>query len=196
MKMTFRMEISDSESEEEADENDETEVVVPKVNSEDETEKDEELELIQALIIRKNQRFQDNIEKVRGIVPLAQYVSPNGSPQKFDPDLDKNDLRWLIEGQKQKEKQRIRELEYQEKMLAANEDLFEKEQSEIGAPSGQDRFERPTAKPQPETEMPGLCGCSGLCEYYGLCLNLDNYEDIIVTSHIQPYQMDFLNKTI
>ena len=213
MKMTFRYE-SDSDEEEEAEEIeaeveveiDEIKAIEPEPEIESEEVKDEDFELIQALeskvlIFKNKQNFQENLENIRGTIPLAQYVSPNGSPRPESPrpesprkpwaDLDKNDLRWLIEG----EKQRLLELENHERMLA-----LEKEQSEDGAASGQDWVKRPKAKakpePEPEPVMPGLCGCKALCEYYGLCLNLTNYEDIIVTSPIPPRVMDFLNNTI
>ena len=213
MKMTFRYE-SDSDEEDEAEE----EVVEKEVKIEiDETEaiemesedvKDEDSELIQALeskilILKNNQNFQENVqenlENIRGMTPLAQYVSPNGTPRPESPkqesprkpwaDLDPSDLRWLIEG----EKQRQRDLENHERMLA-----LEREQSDDGAATGQDWVKRPKTKAKPETEpvRPGLCGCDDLCEFYGLCLNLDNYEDIIVTSPIPPRVMDFLNNTI
>ena len=189
MKMTFYQELSEPESEEEFEE--------IELDMEIETEVDEDVKLIQALqnkalIDKKKNTVPDHIEKKRGTVPLDQYVSPNKSPRKKSPQkspLHPADLRWVIE----REKQRILELEIHEKMLKARKKLFEKEQSE--RESKKERMKRPKDKP----EMPGLCGCTGLCKWYwmyGMCLNLPNYEDTIATSVIQPNPRDDLNNTI
>ena len=168
--MTFRPALSETETESEDEE----------VNIE--SEEDNDVKLIQALLL----------SKIRGNVPLNQYISPNKSPKKKSPPespLDPDDLRHLIE----REKLRIQQEELAEVEREARKKLFLKRSK-----FRHSVLKRSKTKAKAKPVMIGLCGCLDRCEWYGYgkCLNLANHEESVTPAVTPPTPRENHNNTI
>ena len=188
--MTFRYPDSSSESETEPESDDEMAEAGScentKIATKDETHpKEEEVKAeedvddvdVEAYLIKA---LESKILIKKPKRPLKEYISPNRSPKRKSPPstppLPANDLRWLINREKQKEQDR----KIYEQMKEARQRLYEKElERELEKERLEKRLQflaraKRSKKQTPKTPltMVGICGCRDRCEWRGICQNL------------------------
>ena len=191
--MTFRYPDSSSESETEPESDDEMAEAGScentKIATKDETHpKEEEVKAeedvddvdVEAYLIKA---LESKILIKKPKRPLKEYISPNRSPKRKSPPstppLPANDLRWLINREKQKEQDR----KIYEQMKEARQRLYEKElERELEKERLEKRLQflaraKRSKKQTPKTTMTppamvGICGCRDRCEWRGICQNL------------------------
>ena len=187
MIMTFRYPDSSSGSEIESepenemavigsDEDTKTEAKIKTPKKEDVKEEEAEDEVDVDAYLIKALESKVLIKKPKR--PLKEYISPNKSPRRKSPPptppLPANDLRWVINREKQKEQDR----KIYEQMKEARQKLYEKELE-------RERLEKRTQflarakRPKNKTPMTmvGICGCESRCEWRGICRNLFKYKE-------------------
>ena len=180
--MTFRYPDSSSDSETESEPDDvkaeagsgEDTKIVTKVETlpnEEEDKVEEEVDVddvdVDAYLIKA---LESKVLIKKPTRPLNEYISPNRSPKRKSPPstppLPANDLRWLINREKQKEQDR----KIYEQMKEARQKLYEKELERERLEKRAKRAKKRT--PKTPLAMAGLCGCRDRCEWRGICQNL------------------------